>query len=200
MIQFMHKPYLFPDGPYKTGRGEDLQSLPKSHQLPFQLEIGDYLNAKMHAGGYGFDDLLGVMNGFGPDVGCMIMIGPEDDLYGILAYVAGDAYDRMKMRMRVKILLPAENFPGQQGYILDAIQCKGDDIAACLEHAKNKPAIAVFLEEIGVVYEVAWLAGFKGLIGQLDGGGGNNGFIKDVEPLHTGEQIVLFKVDDKRGL
>lgn len=132
MIQFMHKPYLFPDGSYKTGRGEDLQSLPKSHQFAFQLEIWDHLDAEMHTGGCGLDDLLGVMNGFGPDVGSMIVIGPEDDLYGRLAYISSDAYDGMKIRMWVKILLPAINFSRLQGYILDAIQRKGDDIATCL--------------------------------------------------------------------
>src|SRR6185503_11798797 len=123
----MHKPYPFFDGSYQTGRGEDLQSLPKSHQLPLQLEVRDHPDAEMYAGGYGFDDLLGVMNGFGPDVGCMIVIGPEDDLYGFLAYVTGDAYDGMEMCMRVKILLPAKSFSRHQRKVPDAIKRKGDD-------------------------------------------------------------------------
>ena len=113
MIHLMHEPYFFLDRSYQAGRGEDLQSLPKSHQFALKFEIGNYLDAEMYTGRRLLDDLLGVMNGFGPDVRSVIVIGPEYDFYRRLADVAGDAYDGMKMHMGIEVLLSAVSFFGE---------------------------------------------------------------------------------------
>jgi len=68
----MYKPYFFLNAAYKTDRGEDLQSLPKAHQLTLQLEIWYNLDAEMRTRRYLFDDLLRVMDRLGTDIRRMV--------------------------------------------------------------------------------------------------------------------------------